>query len=133
MTCPPIVFPPEQGEHAVYVLEVLDGDTVKVCFLVEQSVRVLGINAPEVHGPQRPQGLKTKARMAELLPAGSVVRAVLHGREKYGRLLAELVGPQGSASQVLLREGLAAPWDGLGARPLPAQADKSHPLLGEPE
>lgn len=128
-----IVFPPESGEAAVMIDEVLDGDTVQVCFLVEARVRLVGVNAPETRGPERPRGLQTKARLAQLLPAGSVARAVLHGREKYGRLLADLhtVG-SGNVAQALIREGLALPWDGLGVRPV-APAQPSHPLLGEPE
>lgn len=110
--------------------EVLDGDTVRVCWLLGETVRLCGINAPEVHGAERARGLAAKARLAQLLPAGSVARAVLHGREKYGRLLADLWGPLGSAARVLLAEGLAAPWDGLGARP---GAAATHPLLGGQE
>lgn len=125
-----LVFPPTSGEAAVLIDEVLDGDTVRCCWLVGETFRIVGINAPETHGASRDRGLAAKAALARLLPAGSLARAVLHGREKYGRVLADLYGAGGSVAQALLAGGLALPWDGTGARP---GAAASHPLVKEGE
>lgn len=48
------------------ITKVVDGDTVDAVIdlgftiSVRERFRLLGINAPEIHGPETPEGLKSK-------------------------------------------------------------------------
>lgn len=85
------------GPGEATVVEVVDGDTVVVDLAgSEERVRILGIDTPETHHPDKPVecfGPEAASRTAELLPEGTVVRlerdVELHDR--YGRLLAHVV------------------------------------------
>lgn len=108
-------FPPAGGRQQVVVSRVLDGDTVEVYLLVPVSVRVRGINAPEKNTPAGPA---SKAALERHLPPGSRATLWLHGRDKYGRQLGDLVGRDGLwASWLQVLGGHAQPWDGRGTRP----------------
>lgn len=106
------------------ILAVVDGDTVDADIdlgLYVHTVarlRLLGINAPEIHGPEHDAGQRAKARLAALVEGKTIVITTHKDeREKYGRFLASLATAEGDASEVLIREGLAKPWDGKGTRP----------------
>ena len=56
--------------RAATLIRVVDGDTIRVdidlgadVILKNQAVRLLGIDAPELHGPERPRGLAAKAAL----------------------------------------------------------------------
>ena len=100
------------------VIEVVDGDTLRV--QVDgtiETVRMLGIDTPETHHPTKPVeccGAAASARLAELAPAGALVRLErdVEARDHYGRLLAYLyvTGPDGSeilANTSLVADGFA--------------------------
>lgn len=78
------------------VEQVVDGDTVRVRLAGRdgrESVRLIGIDTPETHGPgglRECFGKEASARAAELLPPGTTVRLVrdAEARDRYGRLLA---------------------------------------------
>jgi micrococcal nuclease len=78
------------------VVEVIDGDTLVARIDGrEETVRLLGIDTPETVHPSRPPecfGAEASARLAELLPPGTPVRAErdVEGRDAYGRLLLHL-------------------------------------------
>ncbi len=50
----------------VLPVEVIDGDTVRVYLLVEETVRLAGINATELHGKEAAKA--AKKNLEELLP-----------------------------------------------------------------
>lgn len=83
---------PELYNYDATVERVIDADTV-VCnldlgfgvWMRKVSVRVLGINAPEISGKERPEGLVAKARVVELLPPGTKVTVCSRELGKYGR------------------------------------------------
>lgn len=85
------------GPGEATVVEVVDGDTLVVDLAgSEERVRILGIDTPETHHPDKPVecfGPEAASRTAELLPEGTVVRlerdVELHDR--YGRVLAHVV------------------------------------------
>lgn len=63
------------------IVRVIDGDTVVVdidlglrTWRRDTHIRLAGINAPEIRGDQREQGLVSKAALEQLLPPGKVVR-----------------------------------------------------------
>ncbi len=95
----------------VAVRYVVDGDTVR---LVDgRSVRLIGINAPEIAGkgrPSEPYAEASKRRLQALVKAsGGRVGLVpgVEGKDKYGRTLAHIYGRSGNNLEAqLLSEGL---------------------------
>lgn len=75
------------------VVKVTDGDTlqVRVDGVGVRSVRLLGIDTPEVYGGRECGGREASAQMARLAPVGSTVTLVSDpsqaDRDRYGRLL----------------------------------------------
>lgn len=84
--------------------------------------RLMGYNAPEVHGLEAPLGRRAHERLAELLPVGSRVVAVTYKGDAFGRWLADVdfnkdAGPPVDLVEQLLAEGWGVRWDGRGERP----------------
>ena len=104
------------------VVRVVDGDTLKVrllgrmprCFRA-QSVRLRHCDAPELHD-KRPE-IAAKAQQAKAFVATRVAPG-MHltlrdvGREKYGRLLADVDVHGENLCRALLDAGLAVPYEG---------------------
>lgn len=96
-------------------LRVIDGDTI---VHRGETVRLRGLDAPEIHGRcERETRLahQARARLERLLSGGLVV--VPQGRDRYGRTLAVVRDARGrDVAQILIAEGLARPYDGRGPR-----------------
>lgn len=99
-------------DYSAEVVRVLDGDTVE-CRIelgfhltLTESVRLVGIDAPEL--PTIP-GLASQAALQDLLKPGTVVllRTGKRERDKYGRVLGEVLKDGSSINQHLLKRGLA--------------------------
>ena len=111
--------PPEPG--AATVVDVVDGDTVRVRFVgrsssPSESVRLIGIDTPETHGPgglRECFGAEASARTAALLPRGTAVRLErdVEARDRYARLLAYVYRKRDGlfVNLALARDGYAAP------------------------
>ena len=118
--CEPYL-PLSDGERAT-VVKVYDGDTVTLGWedtnnkKVRVSCRLRGINAPELRGSSsREKTLAVRAR--ERLHSkvmGKVVTIRHPGKEKWGRLLAELETDDGTlvARYMLENRELCRPYDG---------------------
>ena len=96
------------------VVEVIDGDTitVEVAGAVD-TVRLIGIDTPEVDGGFRPAecyGEHASARLRQLLVPGDLIRLELdvETRDRFGRLLAYVHSDDGFVNELLVREGYAA-------------------------
>lgn len=110
------------------LVRVVDGDTVIVQLDLglrvyhEVTLRLEGLNAPEIIGASRVKGLASKQRLEELL-LGEELLVQTYKTEKYGRWLGKIhVETRGNrrgfcANDRLLTEGFAAPYDGTGAKP----------------
>ncbi len=106
-------FPPLAGEGVIVVTRVIDGDTLAFGWMVGDTARLHGINAPEITGPTREAGVASRDRLRQLvLEAGPMLRVRVHGRDKYGRALLELLDPRSgkTINQLLLEGGHAAPY-----------------------
>lgn len=108
------------------VAYIVDADTVDVdidlglnTWLHKQRLRLYGIDAWEIRGKERPDGLIAKDRVKELLPIGSavVLQTIKDKTGKYGRWLAIIhvrdvdTGEWFSLNDLLLDEGHATPTD----------------------
>jgi micrococcal nuclease len=87
------------------VVSVQDGDTLRAIDKgkVEQRIRLAGIDAPELG---QPFGRVSRDRLAALT-MGEMVAVELHGRDRYGRVLAVLVIDGANENRKLVAEGLA--------------------------
>jgi|TARA_R110002110_G_scaffold145775_8_gene335380 micrococcal nuclease len=80
------------------VLSVYDADTVTLNIDLglnvhtKQKLRLYGINAPEVRGVERTEGLKSRNALREWIPVGStlIVRTHKDKQGKYGRYVGTL-------------------------------------------
>ncbi len=114
--------------YAATVVRIVDGDTiyfdVDLGFFIRMTinVRLNGINAPEIRGPEREAGLKAKAFVSDAVPPGTMVIVDTYKAEKYGRYLANVWYKPGAQSreeilaggrllnQELVEKGLAEPY-----------------------
>lgn len=102
----------------VRVVHVYDGDTVTVALfhdgrLRRRRCRLVGIDAPEMRGPDRERAVASRDFLARHLPR-RVVRVECRGLDKYGRLLIVFPGPgsEGTMAQFMIEHGHAVPYDG---------------------
>lgn len=83
-----------EDDQTTRVLRVIDGDTLRVAVSgTEESIRLIGVDAPESVDPHRPvecHGKEASDFMKSLVPPGTKIRLVLdvEPRDRYGRLLA---------------------------------------------
>lgn len=103
--------------YSAHVTAVYDGDTVTVdidlglkIWQRGEKLRLYGINAPEMRGEEREQGIVSRDRLRELiLDQDVIIKTYLDKSGKYGRLLATIYldGIEKSVNQILVDEGLA--------------------------
>jgi micrococcal nuclease len=110
-------------EYNAVIRSVYDGDTCRAdidcgfgIWTSNQSLRLLGIDAPELG---KPGGIEARDYLRKLIPVGSnvVIHTVKDETEKYGRLLASIVatGPNGAevnVNQQMISDGHAVPYFG---------------------
>ena len=112
-------------EYSAKIIAVIDGDTVKAEIDLgfgitrRDTLRLKGINAPELHAADPKPGIAAKEYLAKLLSIFPTVTIRTHkdASEKYGRLLAEIwiPGQHGEISSVnseMVTAGHAKPYDG---------------------
>jgi len=95
------------SSSAVVVTAVTDGDTIEVVADGRaETVRILGINAPE---SGECLGTEATERVEDLLGRAATVRLAETAprRDRYGRLLSDVLADDVSVAGVLVREGLA--------------------------
>lgn len=102
-------------EYRAFVRRVYDGDTVTVdidlgfdVVLRNQKIRLVRINAPEVRGVQRPEGLKSRdALRAKIGNRWIRIKTEKDKKGKYGRWLGEIWLDEECVNDWLLKEGYA--------------------------
>lgn len=96
-------------------MQVIDGDTLRVA---GERIRILGLDAPEMHGECPRETRMARAateRLEQLVTDGITLER--HGRDRYRRTLAVVRDRAGrDVARILIREGLARPYDGRGRR-----------------
>lgn len=104
------------------IVRVIDGDTITVDldlgFRVwfRETVRLAGIDAPEMRGANKTAGLAAKEFLESLLSAGRPVTIQSrkgNANDKYGRWLAQVLLMNGvDVSKQMIKAGHATEYDG---------------------
>jgi micrococcal nuclease len=106
---------PDYTYRAV-VSSIYDGDTIRVSldlgfdtWIHNQALRLSGIDAPEISGVERHQGLVSRDWLREKLPIGTavVVKTYKDKKEKYGRYLADIYIDNTNINVEMISLGLA--------------------------
>lgn len=101
------------------VRSIYDGDTIRAdidlgfdIWQMNVSLRLFGIDAPEVRGVERADGLKTKDWLVKRIPPGTeiVIETIKDQREKYGRYLAIIYFDNININEQMVNEGYADPY-----------------------
>lgn len=107
------------------VLSIYDGDSIRVDIdlgfkigMHNQRVRLLGIDAPELRGDEREQGLITRDYLRDILQDKEVIIKTFKDKYgKYGRWLVTVFLPDESQenglldiNEHLIEKGLAVPY-----------------------
>lgn len=100
--------------YALVSFVVVDGDTIKAPYGV--TYRLTGFDTPELHFAkcdyEHALGLAAKYRLEVLLLKGEV-RVIESGKlDKYGRTLAAVEVDGNDVGKILIKEGLARPYEG---------------------
>jgi len=106
---------PELYTYRAFVRKVYDGDTVTVdvdlgwsVVLKAQKIRLVRINAPEVRGEQRTEGLKSRDALRDKIGNKWVkIKTEKDKKGKFGRWLGEIWLEDECVNDWLLKEGHA--------------------------
>ena len=102
-------------EYKAKVTKVYDGDTITVDFdlgfgilIRKQKIRLVGINTPEVRGPEKPQGIISRNALRQrILGKEVIIKTSKDKKGKYGRWLGEVFVEDENINQWLITEGYA--------------------------
>ena len=105
-------------EYRAFVRKIYDGDTITVdidlgfdIILKNQKIRLLRINAPEVRGPERPKGLKSRDALREKIGnRWVVIKTQKDKKGKFGRWLGDIWVDNECINEWLMKEGHATPY-----------------------
>lgn len=116
-----------KGPIEAEVLRVLDGDTVEARALiwpgqsVRVSVRIRGIDAPEIHSRcarEREAAGRARDMLAGLVAQGRIALTNIGGGKYYGRVLADVATPdEADVAALLLEAALVRPYRGGRRQP----------------
>jgi micrococcal nuclease len=122
-------------EYRATILDVIDGDTVHAevqlgCDVtIKLTLRLAGINAPELHvgGQPNQAGVDARSHLISLVAPQVVtsqvspvvtLSTIKDHKEKFGRYLAFITTPSGiRVNDQMVLDGYAVAWDGRGPRP----------------
>ena len=106
--------------YKAYVTKVYDGDTVTVdidlglnVFAKKEKIRLSRINAPELRGEEREEGLKSRDFLRSLIFKKEILVQTIKDRKgKYGRYLGEIflvdeAGQKTNINDLLVEKGFA--------------------------
>lgn len=104
--------------YSAFVTEVYDGDTITVDIdlgfgikLTDQKIRLFGINAPELKGKTKTEGIKSRDKLTELVLNKQIkIQTIKDKKEKYGRILGKIWIDETLVNDVLITERFAVPY-----------------------
>ena len=101
------------------IVSIYDGDTCKLIldlgFNISsmQTIRLLGINAPELRGDERPQGIISRDWLRDRLFSSwdneqeIIIKTTKDKSGKYGRLLGTIIIEGVNINELMIKDGLA--------------------------
>ena len=107
--------------YAARYVSAYDADTIRLdidlgfgTWLINQPIRLFGIDAPEVRGPEKLAGKEARDFLRKFLE-GNKDNIIINtykasNKGKYGRWLAVLFAEGENVNQLLVREGHATPY-----------------------
>jgi len=108
--------------NCVKYVRTIDGDTVvfdlhdvPLYFGKHAHIRINGIDAPEIHSHntcEKKAALNAKNRVDQLLKDAKTINLTDIGKEKYGRILANIIADGNNIGAILLQEKLAYVYNG---------------------
>ena len=106
-------------EYKAIIRSVYDADTITAdidlgfgIIYRGQKLRLMGIDAPEMRGSERPEGIISRdALRKRILHNEVIIKTHKDKKGKYGRWLATVILDGEDVNQWLLAEGLAKPYD----------------------
>jgi micrococcal nuclease len=122
-------------QYRATIVDVVDGDTVHALVdlgcdvTIKLTLRLAGINAPELHvgGQPNQAGVDAKNHLLSLVdpqvvtsqvPPVVTLSTIKDHKEKFGRYLAFITTPGGiRVNDQMVLDGYAVAWDGRGPRP----------------
>lgn len=101
--------------YKAIVVSVYDGDTIRVdidlgfgIWKKNEPIRLYGIDAPEIRGSERVEGLKSRDWLRTIiLNCEFEIKTFKDKKGKYGRYLAEILKDGENINHRLVNEGLA--------------------------
>lgn len=105
--------------YEAVVQSVYDGDTLRTdidlgfsTWIHNEPLRLYGIDAPEIRGEERPEGLIARDWLRSQLPPGTkiVIETLKDSREKYGRYLAIIYLNDTNLNEMMVTLGFAKPF-----------------------
>ena len=104
------ILNPSQGNAAIHVLAVVDGDTIKIRLSngTEETVRIIGIDTPEMR-PVECFGREATEKMRLLVEGKTIAleRDPADDRDNFGRLLRYVFVDGQDAGATMIRDGYA--------------------------
>lgn len=102
-------------KYKAVVTKVYDGDTITVdidlgfgIIMKKQSIRLYGINTPEIKGEERPKGLEARDYLSNLVLNKEInLETIKDKKGKYGRILGIIWLEHENINDKLIREGYA--------------------------
>ncbi len=102
-------------QYKATVLSVYDADTITLdidlgCWthIVKEKCRLLGINAPEMRGLEKPEGTKSRDWLRKKILGKDITIITTKDKTgKYGRLLVTVYFDGENINELLITEGLA--------------------------
>lgn len=126
------------------VIKIIDGDTILVdidlgfyTWLFNQSIRLIGIDAPEIRTKnllEKEAGFLAKNFIESYIKEGDnvILRTTLDKTEKFGRILGTISTEEGlNINQALLDENLVVPYNGQSNQQLALDHEANLKLLIE--
>ncbi len=110
--------------YRAVVVRVIDGDTIDVdidlgfyVWIKKQRIRLLGIDAPEVKGETRPEGLAATEHLKSLIEGESIILRTVKGDDggdrddSFGRWLGTIYHGDLDVNAEMIRSGHAKPYE----------------------
>lgn len=94
-------------------IRIIDGDTVEAdvylgfSITIKEKFRLEGINAPEIHGPEKPQGERSKNHLANIIGRRPTIELGDDEQDKYGRYLVIIKNEEINVNEQMVKDGYA--------------------------